>query len=280
MLPLGEGAYTMTLEPPVSALVGEVLPKGAGHATSTMAARTAAISLSGRLGDGQAFTASLLPAQDRSYRLWINPYGTRVNSHLSGRMVLQPHPDSIRFPGRYYIPAEAGLLFWKKQALTGNVPVAQLDRTYRAGFGTVTTVMTLDPWLPPQAARGNVPAMTLASRLGLVNNNFQSSHSDTGSALHANLPTRLNLNSNNSVSISIPALNPTKWKVALNATLGTFSGNFEFSDTSPRPRIVNFSGVLRQPATVSDLLIGNGHFVLPPLTGSEHTTGEVMFLRE
>ena len=42
---------------------------------------------------------------------------------------------------------------------------------------------------------------------------------------------------------------------------------------------VTFSGILRQPATTPDTLIGEGHYLLPPLTGAEKTTGEVMFTR-
>jgi len=42
---------------------------------------------------------------------------------------------------------------------------------------------------------------------------------------------------------------------------------------------VTFSGVLRQPATAADVLIGDGHYLLPPLSGTEKTTGEIMFKR-
>jgi hypothetical protein len=42
---------------------------------------------------------------------------------------------------------------------------------------------------------------------------------------------------------------------------------------------VPFSGVLRQPATNPDNLIGDGHYILPPLSGTEKTTGEIMFVR-
>jgi hypothetical protein len=46
-----------------------------------------------------------------------------------------------------------------------------------------------------------------------------------------------------------------------------------------KPRAVTFSGVLRQPATTPDALIGDGHYLLPPLEGTEKTTGEIMFKR-
>lgn len=89
----------------------------------------------------------------------------------------------------------------------------------------------------------------------------------------------MSLSSANAVTVTLPAANTTKWKTTLTPTTGLFTGSFELADTLPKPRVVNFSGVLRQPATVPDSLIGDGHYELPPTTGSEKTTGEIMFLR-
>ncbi|MDB6118127.1 MAG: Cadherin protein, partial [Verrucomicrobiaceae bacterium] len=71
----------------------------------------------------------------------------------------------------------------------------------------------------------------------------------------------------------------TKWKtLSFVPTTGTFTGSFELVDgTLKRP--VAFSGVLRQPASNADPLIGDGHYLLPPMTGTEKTTGEIMFTR-
>jgi hypothetical protein len=60
---------------------------------------------------------------------------------------------------------------------------------------------------------------------------------------------------------------------------GTFTGSFELDDMATKPREVTFSGVLRQPATTPDTLVGDGHYLLPLLEGTEKTTGEIMFKR-
>jgi hypothetical protein len=139
----------------------------------------------------------------------------------------------------------------------------------------------LDPWLAPLAAKGKVPAITLAGRLGLTNNSFEVQHSDTGSTLNEYLPTRVGFSSKDLVSLITPAptANSTKWKVKLDVSKGTFTGSFELADIPLKPRVATFSGVLRQPASAPDTLIGDGHYLLPPLSGTEKTTGEIMFLR-
>jgi hypothetical protein len=134
----------------------------------------------------------------------------------------------------------------------------------------------IDPWLAPKTS---APAISLAQRLGLSGTAFNVSHSATGSASNGALPTRLNLSATNIVSVTSPLANLTKWKtLTFVPATGTFTGSFELTDGTVR-RPVTFSGVLRQPATAPDALIGDGHYLLPPLTGTEKTTGEVMFTR-
>jgi hypothetical protein len=223
--------------------------------------------LAGRLGDGTTFTTSLSPddASDPTYRLFVQPYktgsATRLQSYLGGAFTLLPHPT---LAGRRYL--EAAALTWAKASLT-------TDATYSAGFGRVNTVMMLDPWLPPATG------FPLATRLGLANSSFQVLHSDTGSTLNGNLPTRVGLSATNAVSVTIPAANLTQWKATLVPATGLFSGSFELADAATKLRVVTFTGVLRQPATAPDELIGDGHYLLPPLTGTEKTTGEIMLKR-
>jgi hypothetical protein len=153
------------------------------------------------------------------------------------------------------------------------------DEPCRAGFGPVSTVLMLDPWLPPAAARPGYLAIPLAQRLDLTNNSFAVQHSDTGSTLNSSLPSRVSLHSANAVTVTTPVANTTKWKTKLVLATGLFTGSFELADTPPKPRVVNFTGILRQPVTAEDNLIGDGHYLLPPPTGTEKTTGEIMFLR-
>jgi alpha-tubulin suppressor-like RCC1 family protein len=258
------GAHTAVLEPATPA--ANDVPAGAGWATAAISTK-GIMPLAGRLGDGTTFTTSLSPddASDPTYRLFVQPYktgsATRLQSYLGGAFTLLPHPT---LAGRRYL--EAAALTWAKASLT-------TDATYSAGFGRVNTVMMLDPWLPPATG------FPLATRLGLANSSFQVLHSDTGSTLNGNLPTRVGLSATNAVSVTIPAANLTQWKATLVPATGLFSGSFELADAATKLRVVTFTGVLRQPATAPDELIGDGHYLLPPLTGTEKTTGEIMLKR-
>lgn len=116
--------------------------------------------------------------------------------------------------------------------------------------------------------------LTLTGRLGDC-----VAHTDTGSTSNGDLPTLLNLSATNVVSVLKPLANVTKWKtLTLVPKTGTFTGSFELIDGLVK-RPVTFSGILRQPATALDNLIGDGHYLLRPLVGTEKTTGEVMYNR-
>jgi alpha-tubulin suppressor-like RCC1 family protein len=284
------GAHTAVLEPatPAEIIVSggnswANLPRGAGWATAVVSNK-GVMTLTGRLGDGTPFTSSLTPndESDPVYRLFVQPYKTGSATHtgscLAGALTLLPLPTpSPALARRRYV--EAAVLNWIKSGW-------ETDVSYPSGFfGTdgyadiyrpshpLSTVMMLDPWLPPATG------ISLAARLGLTNSSFQVLHSVTGSSLNGNLPTLAGLSTTNLVSVTTPSANATKWKTTLVPATGMFSGSFELADTTPKPRAVTFSGVLRQPATAPDSLIGDGHYELPPTTGTEKTTGEVMFLR-
>jgi hypothetical protein len=252
------GPHTAVLEPAQPAGAG--IPAGAGWARATINSR-GAIALTGRLGDGTAFTTSLLPDSEPTpgYRLWIQPYRpARAESFLGGLFELSPHPLS----GRRFIAAGAALSWAKAERPT--------DRSYPLGFVATTVGLKLDPWIPPTSAQ------SLASLLGLSGDSITVQHSSTGSASDTELPTTLTLSARNAVSIP-GGSNPTQWKTQWNATNGTFTGRFELLDGGVK-RVAPFSGVLRQPTDPSDVLIGDGHFLTPATPGSTETvSGEVLF---
>ncbi len=268
------GNHTVVLSPASPATIP--VPKGAGWATATIAT-TGTMALAGKLADGTSFTATLLPDIDAnpSYRLWVQPYlAARTESFLGGSFTLIPHPNPNGSPelvNRRRVPYTD--LTWKKTGLPA-------DLTHRTSFGPVSTVMTLDPWLAPKTT---VPTITLATRLGLFGTAIKVSHSPTGSAADGNLPSYLALSATNVITVTTPAANATltKWKIlTLVPTTGTFTGSFELLDgTVKRP--ATFSGILRQPyqSIGSDPIIGDGHYIVPPLTGTEKLTGEVLFQR-
>lgn len=269
------GAHTAHLQPCTPS--GDNVPQGAGWATAAINT-TGTLALAGKLPDGTAFSASLAAdgRESPGYCLFLQPYApARVGTYVAGKFDLQPHPD---LAGRRYLPAAS--LTWTKAR-------RDQDPSYRSGFGPVSSVLTLDPWQPPVTAKGAVPAITLAQRLGLIapGNAFAVQHAPTGSAAHGNLPLMLALNSASTVSVTAPLTvpaNSTKWKMTVVSSTGTFTGSFELID-DPHKRPVPFSGVLRQPASTSpDAVIGDGHFVLPALPGApsnEKLAGEVLLER-
>jgi hypothetical protein len=240
------------------------------------------LKLTGKLADGTTLTASLA-ADDSSnpgYRLFLQPYTpARTGTFIAGAFTLKPHPDVT---GRRFVAFEdAADLTWEKAA-------RPLDTSYRARFGPVDTRFTLDPWLPPVAAKGSVPAITLAQRLGLSGpaNQFEVKHSAIDSASFGGLPTTLGLNATtNTVNVSAPVTSPanaTKWKVTLTPATGAFVGSFELNDGGKK-RSVPFAGMMRQPY-IGDPngLIGDGNFQLPSLfaaPNNEIQSGEVGFER-
>ena len=147
---------------------------------------------------------------------------------------------------------------------------------HRSGFGPVTSILRIDPWQAPTTTN------RLAARLELgVDGRWQVEHSQTGSLSHQALPTLVGVSASNLVSVVAPLTNTRKWKVTITPTTGAFSGSFELQELM-EARIVNFSGVLRQTPTLTDDLIGAGHYLLPALKtaqSNEQTSGAVFFWR-
>jgi uncharacterized delta-60 repeat protein len=272
------GTHSALLAP---ATTSADVPAGAGWAVATIDAK-GLLKLTGKLADGTGLTASLAADESSNpgYRLFLQPYTpARTETFLAGDFELKQHPDHT---GRRFVAFEdVADLTWVK------APRLQ-DASYRAGFGFVDTRFTLDPWLPPAPAKGIVPAITLAQRLGLSGsaNQFTVQHSSISSTSFGDLPTTLSLNATtNAVSVSAPVTTPanaTKWKVTVTPATGAFVGSFELLDGGKR-RIVPFAGMMRQPL-IGDLndLIGDGNFQLPSLfaaPNNELLSGEVGFER-
>jgi hypothetical protein len=305
----GAGANTLALHPaytlsdsegstPSSSLPApRSSPLGSGFSTAPIAPTTGVMTLKGFTADGSPLTATLKPTLDDTYLLWVNPYGTRTESFLAGALPLQAHPETTRFPGRAYISRNAGLLTWQKAALPANTATAKLDKSYRAGFGPLGVEVSLDPWLPPAAkASGNIPAGTLAQRLGLAANITSS-----GALNIAHGPDDLDLGARQTLLPFAATLSPagvltatnaaaTAWTIKIAPTTGAFSGSFTLRDPAPtqtKPsatvdRKVTFSGVLRQ-APADDSEVATGFFLVPGFpvpkgsAPTEQPSGEIRF---
>ena len=289
----GAGANTLVLHPAYNLFADGPLPGGAGFATAPIAASTGVLTLKGSTADGARFTASLKPTLASTYLLWVNPYGTRTESFLAGALPLQAHPETSRFPGRAYIPRDAGLLTWQKVALPSNTATSKLDKSHRAGFGPLGVDVSLDPWLPPATrAAGLIPAGTLAQRLGLAADGALTlSHGPEDLDLGARetlLPVAATLSPSGVLTATNAAA--TAWKIKITPTTGAFTGSFTLRDPAPtatKPsatvdRKVAFSGVLRQAPT-DETEVGAGFFLVPGLPvpkgtpPAEQPSGEIRF---
>jgi hypothetical protein len=259
-----QGSYTAILEPALPA--GDDVPAGAGWATCK-ADEKGVMTLTGVLADGTRFTSSMAAdvAEKPGYRLFVQPYtAARKDSYVAGSFTLVPHP---RLAGKSYVAGSN--LTWVK---AGQIK----DLGYRSGFGPVTTTLRIDPWQAPTTAN------RMATRLELgASGQWDVEHSSTGSDSHIALPKIVGVSASNGVSVVAPLPNTRKWKMTLTPTTGAYTGSFELQEVT-ESRKVNFSGVLRQTATLEDGLIGAGHYLLPALKNApsnEQTSGAMLFWR-
>jgi hypothetical protein len=233
--------------------------------TTTRVDAGGTMAMTGRLGDGTAFTASL-PADLRGgYRFFGQPYRpARAGAHVGGLWALEPHPTT---PGRWKL--DVAELTWVKAA-------RNLDPTYRTGFGPLTLALSMSSWQAPSKT------ITLTQLLGVEQ--LVVEYAPTGSPSETSLPNLVSLNSNNTLQVLAPLTSPAnirRWTSRVNPATGAFTGTFELLDVTQK-RKVDFSGVMRQD---SDLQLGQqgaGHYLLPPLKGAanqESRTGDIRFLR-
>ncbi|MEQ1750249.1 MAG: hypothetical protein ABL974_12545, partial [Prosthecobacter sp.] len=156
-------------------------------------------------------------------------------------------------------------LYWAKQAKTA-------DSNYAGGIPESSMRTTLDPWLPPLAAKTPNPAITLAQRLGLdVSGEMDVFYDGHGGVTTTGIPALVNMTSAGLVTVpgTPPANNPRAWKLTIAAATGLFTGSYTVLDGN-KPLTVNLTGVMRQPATgeMNPADIGAGQGLLPQLTGS------------
>ena len=266
------GAHTLLMEPAQTApgfpAATTPTPAGSGWATATIST-SGLLNLTGVLGDGTSFTASLNPdiAAEPGYRLFSQPYKpARTGTFVGGVFSLAIHPTRA---GRRYLPEVT--LHWAKAA-------EAKDPTYPEGFANLDVTGMFDPWLAPSKSAN------LATLVGVQGAGpLRVFHSTTGNATQdATLPANLIL-SDSKLTVPDPKNNPAKWLTTLNAATGQLTGSFELTDAPNKKRSVRFTGVLRQPALTGDALVGGGHFILPPAPGAavgqKPTTGDMSFLK-
>jgi hypothetical protein len=266
------GVYTVVLNdpanPPVN-LGANPAPQGSGFGRIKVPG-PGRMNFSVNLGDGKHLTASVAPGVDGSYRLYTKPYAQ--GGLFGGWIQFTPVAGGV---APYQVATSANSeLYWTKAASNNR------DRGYRAGFGPVVLVATVQRWAPP--AHGT----SLSSLLKLTDHAVEVVF--TGASLPGAdvplLPSVLGLNDRNRFVVVAPAANAGNFTVgartangAFNTATGLFTGGFTLQDD----RKVSIQGaLLRQPGpVVSGDVVGEGYFVIPRSTpGGERTTGRVSFL--
>ncbi len=267
-VPVGTHTLVLSSAEPADAST----PAGAGHAVAVLDAK-GNLKLTGRLGDATPFTASLAADPQAGFRCFTLPY-KRLNSHLAGWLGLQDHPE---LAGRMWIPGSADTqLWWQKAA-------REKDASYRDGFGPVTCLVTLDPWVKPDKNRSLADLLELSE-----GGDFTVVHEGVDSEAAIDLPTDLQWDAKNQIRVIAPVTEPanaTSWKAKVNPANGVISGGFTLADSLPgvaRPvqRRVSFIGVARQPHGAVLVELGAGQFRVPALPGEgAAVAGAVRFER-
>ena len=266
------GNYTLVLDDPTTApanLGSNVIPEGTGYGMITVRASGGLMVCKGQLGDGTVLTSSVAPSADGSYRLFVKPYNTG-GSFAGWIQFVQLAPGA---PYQVVGTADSEL-YWTKDA-------ALRDTSYRAGFGPVLIVATIQPWMPP--ARGIPLSASLQLTDGLMFSSFTSA--DLPGVDVPLLPTGLGLNDKNQLIVTAPASNSNNFhgkartfNGSITSATGQFTGVFTLQDS----RRVPVTGVLlEQPSVVTGSVIGEGFFLIPPLVrGGESVSGRVQILAQ
>lgn len=132
------GTYNTAFE--LAATPAQGIPAGSGYALGKIDAK-GVFKLSGKTGDGTAFTASMAAGPDHRFLMFVNPY-KRVNSFLAGKLTLTERSSG----GYHMLPAETDYnLKWKKSSLLPKTT----DKSYREGFGPLDILVAMEPWVIP-----------------------------------------------------------------------------------------------------------------------------------
>jgi len=265
------GSYTMGLEHADTPDSTE--PAGSGFATGAIDAK-GNFKLTGKLGDGTAFTAALPNGASNQFVLFVNPY-KRADSFLAGKINLSQRSD-LRYR---MLPAETGYDFqWQKAA-------GAKDKAYPLGFNLLNLTAAVERWIPP--AKGQ----SLGDLLGLgLDKSFAVAFS--GGLPSARTPTSLALDIKNNLQVvtgasgSPSTLIGTGWSKIftgkIDAKTGKVTMTINLEDSVPtsnplRPKLVKrkvmIEGVILvvQVAGEEEFRFAPGFMLIPPLNATTST---------
>lgn len=258
------GAYNVLIETNPNLSNIDELPRGRGYMQMVVNATSGAVSVTGRAGDGTAFTGSFTLWNNGKLPLYCLLYGKK--GHLMGL----PQIEAT-------IPTEDnwvhGSLDWLK---TG--PASATDKLYSSGFDVVGLTLDGSKWVKPAAG-----SMLLDLPNQPDNARVEFSHAGIEDvAQAASVSQTFQITSKHTAKFATATTgNPCLVTMTLNATTGLFTGSFKLSDLKPGsttvkvPRTVAFGGIL-----VSHLEEGFGWFSLPGLDKTAPTEVGLVHLKQ
>lgn len=260
------GQHTLLLEPGVMASDGSTpsgndAPGGFGYGNASVD-RNGGMKISGTLGDGSSFTASLAAdiSADPGYRLFVQHH-KRVDSSLAGQFSMTLSPNLAALP-----PLQGRRLARSTVTLRKSANAA--DSSYVNGYGPLHCALSIDPWLTP-----NLTTLPLRLLMGISPENpnpLVFLHHNLTSGASADLFDRaIKLDSATNRFAPLDDIGLT-WRLTYAPATGIFSGSVTqglFTNT--------FKGVLRLPASPLDTNIGAGQFsrANSPIQGKSNTGG-------
>ena len=269
-------AYHLALTSPTP--LDEIHPKphpaGSGFARGTIAP-DGKLAFTGKLADGEKFTALVATGVDATYRLFLRPHAAAPGAAVAALLPLSP--ASPTFP-RYSIRGAAGQdAHWIKPALPKSA-------NYRAGFGPLGLTARLEPWYPnyfsdfgiantSDAKKGKTDVLLSGANLG---------------ASATNLPSALSVTYGNAAKfVDFSPPDASKFTGTITPAKGLVTGSFVLVDPTPgapgktTTRKVPFEGILLM---AEDLEVGTvtaeGFTLVPALPGaasSEASSGRLQF---
>ncbi len=261
-------SYHLALTTPVKLGTPDArpIPAGSGYAKAPIT-KDGKLALTGKLADGEKFTAALAPGVDAAYRLFLRPYSAAPGAVLDAVLPLTPASES--FP-RYSIRGAAGQdIHWTKPAL----PKTAL---YRAGFGPLGLTARLEPWYPQYFSDFGV-AQTANDKIGKTDVVLSGVPLGTsGSAL----PVALAVTYGNAAKfVDLTPPDASKFTGTMSPAKGTFVGSFILTDPVPgsspaktTTRKVTFEGILLMSETLgAGTVTAEGFTLVPAAPGATST---------
>lgn len=275
------GKYTLALEAASVPATGE--PQGSGYATGTVSS-AGLLTLTGKTGDGTAFTGSLPAGPNRNFVAYLNPYKI-AGSFFAGKINLVSRTPAAGFHAVAAVAPGADFQ-WKKAAKA-------LDKSYPSGFGALGVLLTMEPWAPLAAKQ------TLAQAYGLTAGQifdiaFSSNFNTT--TYSSKTPTSLGLDAKNAFYVadggngSPSPLVQANWAkfftIKVNVATGAVTGSLTITDSIPQPppklpktvtRKLTIEGVMLRPATIGSDAFAAGFVSIPPIDAKTGTTVTAAF---